>query len=248
MILDKIIYQKIRETYERMNKEGRLPSEAQSKMSDNLDYLRFHLIKILQNPPEENKKDAYIRLYEAIAKELEITRHALMAALDEMNGRPHRYWRIGTNRGQDGRGESVWDFLKDGNYVAIGWTELGDLSDISHDEAGKEEIRERLEDVGYDSTEGNVYPPFKLATEIQEGDLVLALRSLTVLGLGRVVGGYYYKNDDAGPWPHRLPVKWISIGEWTLPRGNTLQPALYEIKNVTNLIEIHWSSVKDWLK
>ena len=66
----------------------------------------------------------------------------------------------------------------------------------------------------------------------------MASRSLTVLGLGRVVGGYYYENNDDDPWPHRIPVEWILLEEWTLPRGNTLQPTLYEIKNVTNLIEI----------
>jgi len=238
MILDEKINRKIRETHERMKNEGRLSSEAQSTTTDNLSYMRFHLIKLLQTPPKENNKYEYISRFEEIAKELGINRQELMATLDEMNGQPHRYWRIGTNRGQDGRGESVWDHLRDGNYVAIGWTELDDLSDITHDEAGKEEIRDRLDDAGYDSTEGNVFPPFKLATEIKKGDLVLASKSLTVLGLGRVNGGYYYKNDDNCPWPHRIPVKWISLEEWTLPRGNTLQPALYEIKNETNLIEI----------
>lgn len=238
MILDETINQKIRETHERMKNEGRLSSEARSTTTDNLSYMRFHLIKLLQTPPKENNKYEYISRFEEIAKELGINRQELMATLDEMNGLPHRYWRIGTNRGQDGRGESVWDHLRDGNYAAIGWTELDDLSDITHDEAGKEEIRDRLDDAGYDSTEGNVFPPFKIATEIKNGDLVLASKSLTVLGLGRVNGGYYYKNDDNCPWPHRIPVKWISFEEWTLPRGNTLQPALYEIKNETNLIEI----------
>lgn len=236
MILDETIYQNIQETHERMRKEGRLSSEAQSKISDDLGHLRFHLIKLLQTPPQENNKDAYISQFEEIAHELGISRYELMATLEEMNGRPYRYWRIGTTEG--GKGESVWDYMKDGNYVSIGWVELGDLSDITHDEAGKEEIRERLDDVGYDSTGGNLSPPFKFATEIREGDLILASRGLTVLGLGRVVGGYYYKNNDADPWPHRLPVEWISLEEWTLPRGNTLQPTLYEIKNMTNLIEI----------
>ncbi len=239
MILNEIIHEKIRDAYEWMKREGRLPSEAQPKMSDDLDYLRFHLIKLLQDPPQENKKDSYINRFEAIAKELGITRHALMATLDEMNGRPHRYWRIGTTGGYKGKGESVWDYMRNGNYVAIGWVELGDLSDITPNEAGKEEVRDRLDDVGYDSTDANVYPPFKFATEIREGDLILASRSLTALGLGRVIGGYYYKNDDDdSPWPHRLPVEWISLEEWTLPRGNTLQPTLYEIKNVENLLEI----------
>ena len=236
MILDKIVYEKIRETYGRLEREGRLPSDSQLKIRDDIGYLRFHLIKLLQTPPQENNKDVYISLFEEIAQELGINRHELMAVLDEMNGQPHRYWRIGTTEG--GKGESVWDYMKDGNYVSIGWVELGDLSDITHDEAGKEEIKERLDDVGYDSTGGNLSPPFKFATEIREGDLILASRGLTALGLGRVVGSYYYKNNDADPWPHRLPVEWISLEEWTLPRGNTLQPTLYEIKNVTNLIEI----------
>jgi predicted Mrr-cat superfamily restriction endonuclease len=207
-------------------------------MNYSTDYLQFHLIKILQEPPQEKKANTYTHLYNSIAQKLGLNQNTLIAVLDEMNGPPHRYWRIGTTAGYKGKGENVWGFMREGNYAAIGWTELDDLSDITPDKAGKEEIRKRLDDAGYDSTNPNVYPPFKFATEIMEGDLILASRSLNVLGLGRVDGCYYYENNDDDSWPHRIPVEWISLEEWTLPRGNVLQPTLYEIKNVTNLIAI----------
>ncbi|MDF0592985.1 AAA family ATPase [Methanotrichaceae archaeon M04Ac] len=244
MILDEKIHRKILEAYEWMNKEKKLSSGVQSNTSDdlvylmreNLGYLRFHLIKMLQNPPQENKLDAYFRQYEAIAQELGISRHSLMSLLEKINGLPHRYWSIATTRGLDWRGERAWDFMRDGFYVSIGWTELGDLSDITPDKAGKEKIREILRNMGYDSTNSRVNPPFKFTTEIKKGDLVVVSR-LSVLGFGRVVGDYYYEKNDADPWPHRIPVEWISFEKWTLPRGR-LQTALYEIKDPINLIEI----------
>lgn len=238
MILDEKIHQKIREAYDRMNKEGRLPSAVKYRTFDDLRFLRFHLIKILQNPPQENNKDSYIRRYSYIAQELGITRHELLATLDEMNGRLHRYWRVGTTRSQERNYRSVWNFMRDGNYVSTGFGGISDLSDIAPNETGKEEIRVRLNEAGIESKDYYVSVLFRFATEIQEGDLVLASRSLKALGVGRVVGRYYYKGNDADPFTHRLPVEWISLEEWTLPSGNNQRPRLFEIHKADWKIEI----------
>lgn len=238
MILDEKIHQKIREAYDRMNKEGRLPSADKCRAFDDLRFLRFHLIKILQNQPQENNKEAYIRLYGDIALELGITRRELLATLDEMNSRLHRYWRVGTTRSQEWNYRSVWNFMRDGNYVSIGSMGIDDLSDIAPNEASKEEIRVRLNEAGYKSTDYMVNIPFRFVTAIQEGDLVLASRSLKVLGIGRVVGRYHYEGNDANPFTHRLPVEWISLEEWTLPSGNKQQPRLFEIHKPEWKIEI----------
>ena len=238
MILDETINQKIRETHERMKNEGRLSSEARSTTTDNLSYMRFHLIKLLQTPPKENNKYEYISRFEEIAKELGINRQELMATLDEMNGRLHRYWRVGTTRSQERNYRSVWNFMRDGNYVSTGFGGISDLSDIAPNETGKEEIRVRLNEAGIESKDYYVSVLFRFATEIQEGDLVLASRSLKALGVGRVVGRYYYKGNDADPFTHRLPVEWISLEEWTLPSGNNQRPRLFEIHKADWKIEI----------
>jgi len=147
---------------------------------------------------------------------------------------PHRYWRIGTTRG--GHGPSMWDILRDGNYVAIGWRELGDLSHITNDESGKGKLRERAISKGAGRSTNLI---FNFVAAIKEGDLVLASEGRTVRGIGRVLGGYHYEKTMEG-WPHRRPVEWLSLKEWRLPntKGYPIQSTLYEIKDPTNIAEI----------
>ena len=90
------------------------------------DYQRFHLIKLLQIPPEGEGRYIVAGRYVAIAHELGIPLNNLTTILNVRHGRPYRYWRIGTSDGMKPRNR--WDVMRDGSCVAIGWPELGDLS------------------------------------------------------------------------------------------------------------------------
>lgn len=200
-------------------------------------YQRFHLIKLLQLPPEGDGRYLVAGRYVAIAGELGIPLNHLTKILNDRNGRPYRYWRIGTKLGGV---DSRWKLMRDTACVAIGWQRVGDLSDIIYNRESKEKLRVKM----------HLYYPtapqmlgrktqevFNFVATISEGDLVLPSDGKRVLGIGRVVGGYAFDPDSDAP--HRRPVEWLSLGEWELSTREGLRTTVHEVrKDVRNLIEI----------
>lgn len=208
----------------------------------NQEWQRFNLIKLLQLPPDGDG------LYLAAGRFVKLANHFgwpmnhLTNALDERNGRPAHYWRIGTRIGE---GESIWPAMRDGGYAAIGWRKLGDLSVLGNADDLKDLIRKKLElecpgDAGTLSRKAGEIRNF--VQRIAEGDIVVAADGQTVLGLGRVPGDSQYRYEDDAPKgaPHRRSVEWISTAEWKLPQPDEgkLTTVFQLRKYDTNLIDI----------
>jgi len=66
----------------------------------NPDYQRFHLIKMLQVPPEGEGRYLCAGRFIAAAHELDIPVNHLTTTLNEFYDMPHAYWRLGTSDGQ----------------------------------------------------------------------------------------------------------------------------------------------------
>jgi len=200
-------------------------------------YQRFHLIKLLQTPPEGDGRYLSAGRYVAIARELGIPLNHLTTMLNRRNGRPYRYWRIGTTLGGQ---ESRWAMMRDTGCVAIGWADLGNLSDTTYNRESKEQIRAALTTL-YPNTPQVIgrktQEIFNFVTVISEGDLVLPSEGKRVLGIGRVVEGYTYAPDV--DMPHQRPVEWLALEEWELQKTEGLQTTVYEIrKDDRNLVAI----------
>ena len=108
----------------------------------NADYQRFHLVKMLQVPPEGDGRYLCAGRYVAAAHELGIPINHLTTTLNHHDGEPHAYWRIGTSDGQQPRNR--WPLMRDGACVAIGWPDLGDLSGYEKDAPSKEKLIQLL--------------------------------------------------------------------------------------------------------
>lgn len=200
------------------------------------DYQRFHLLKMLQMPPEGDGRYVCAGRYVSIGQELGIPLNHLTSILNSFNGRPHRYWRIGTTKGP--KGSSEWKNMRDGGYIAIGWNDLGNLSGISKDKEGKAKILENMEKYypgASGSTTKQANQVFNFITGINEGDLVLASSGMKVLGIGRIEGGYYF--EEGSTFSHCRPVEWLSSDSWDLPEKEGLMTTLHEIKKYPNLVE-----------
>lgn len=200
------------------------------------NYQRFHLVKLLQTLPEGDGRFLCAGRYVRVASELDIPLNHLTAMLNQRNGRPYSYWRIGTKLGGV---TSRWDLMRENNCVVIGWPDLGDLSYVSYNRESKERIRaafakhypndNRL--IGRKTQE-----IFHFITGIAEGDLVLPSDGATVLGIGRVVGEYSFANDSDAP--HRRSVEWLSLTPWKQPSPEGLQTTVYSIrKHSENQVE-----------
>ena len=149
-------------------------------------FQRFNLIKLLQLPPEQEGLYVAAGRFVSLAGEFRWPINHLTASLNERNGKPISYWRIGTRLGQK---ESIWPAMRDGGYVAIGWDALGDLSALADEEDLKEIVRKKLE-VEYPNDprvlsrkSGEIR---NFVQKIAEGDVVIAADGENVVGLGRV--------------------------------------------------------------
>ena len=198
------------------------------------DYQEHQLYKLIKLPGSGRYENA--RYFVGIARQLSISLLDLAHLLHRRSGGPHRYWRVGTT--VDDRSE--WERMRAGGFMAIGWDAIGDLSSVSADGAGKDEIRKRLEQHWPKEAAGTLTKGanqiFQFLNGAQERDLVLAMEGARVRGVGRVVGGYRFQPDD-GPFPHRRAVEWLRDGEWRLPELEGLRTTFVPIKKPANIVE-----------
>lgn len=201
-------------------------------------FQRFYLIKLLQTPVEREGRFTNAGRYVEIAKEFLLPTTILTTLINQINGRPHRYWRIGT-RSND-TGESWWDEMKEGGFVSVGWDKLGDLSWVKYNQESKDRLRRLMSKTYCPNSPAaagrNSNKLFNFATVIGNGDIVLASDGMNIHGIGRVNGEYEFTKET--DWPHRRPVEWLSLETWPLPEREGLLSAVSELRKVPNLLEI----------
>ncbi|MFA5343956.1 MAG: AAA family ATPase [Kiritimatiellia bacterium] len=207
----------------------------------NAKYQRFHLVKLLQKPPEEDGLYVCAGRFLKLATLFGWQVNQLTAVLNERNGPPIRYWRIGTRLGET---ESIWQDMRNGPYVAIGWEKLGDLSELRVAEDVKGEIRKLLEqhypgDPRVVTRKAGEIQNFLMEISEGNGDIAVAADGETVLALGRVMGPYRFENTAPTGAPHRRNVTWVSTAEWKMPVSEGLRTTVFPLKkHVENLMEI----------
>jgi len=201
----------------------------------NLDYQQFQMIKNLQIPPRVQGRYSYAWPFVEMKTDLAIPMNHLTSILNYRNGRPVRYWRIGTHVG----GVLRWDEMRSGNFAAVGWAAIGDLSSLSHDQKSKNALKEMVKQnfdytpvqVGKQSTQ-----LFNFVTTIQEGDILLVSDGADVLGIGKVEGDYYH--EPGSEFSHRRRLQWIDLSPWKMPIPEGLRTTVHEVrKHPENLIE-----------
>lgn len=201
------------------------------------DFQRFHLICLLHEPPAQAGRYVAAGTFASIARELGMSLNHLTAVLNERNGRPHKYYRVGT--GSENARRSEWAGMRDGGYIAIGWGALGDLSGVELTAEGKELLRKRLEQryPNTPSTLGRaVVQLFHFVARMEAGDVVLAADGLTILGIGQIKGDYTY---TSGEFAHRRPVDWLVLKELRQPVAEGLRTTVHELrKHPANLIQV----------
>lgn len=208
----------------------------------NPDYQRFHLIRLLQVPPQGHGRYIAASRFLSIAKEVNCSMNNLTTLLNIRDGGdPYSYWRIGTKLNSDN--QDYWSMMRDGNCVAIGWDNVGNLTGIANDKDGKTAIASKLHsaypDMAATSVGKAAQQMYQFRWTIASKDLVLASDGATVRGVGRVTGGYTY-NPSSG-FPHQLPVAWLSLEEWKQPDQNPdiegKLTTVYRMKRDANLLE-----------
>ena len=201
----------------------------------------YHLIRLLQVPPQEDGRYVCAWRYVALSRDVGIRLDQLSKVLNRRHGRPRRYWRVGTSHSGEPGLRNRWHLMRDGSCVAIGWDRLGDLSDVTRTMEQKNRVRDLIaekypetipQEVGREKEE-----VFSFVANIREDDIVVAMAGSTVLGIGRVTGEYLH--DPTSDFPHRRPVEWLSLAEWQMPQPEGLRRTVRELhRHPDNLVEV----------
>lgn len=138
------------------------------------------------------------------------------------------YWRIGTTEGET-NGESKWQKMVDGKYIAIGWPEIGNLED--QQELNKDVIIGLLKDEGYYPNDNRTASRkageiLTFCESIKTKDVVVAQEGADVLGIGIVQDNYEHIDDDS--FAHIRRVDWKVIGT-NLTNQEGLRTTVYQL-------------------
>jgi restriction system protein len=123
-----------------------------------------------------------------------------------------------------------------GNFVSIGWDEVGDLRALPSDRAALKAVLRS----GYPDAKEGAYPVwagilYRFGTELAPGDLIVSpQKSDRTLNFAEVTGPYYW-DQTAESHRHRVPVRWKKTG---ISRSLFSQDALYEIGSAVTLFRV----------
>ncbi len=136
------------------------------------------------------------------------------------------YWKIAP-----GENASLWNEQLTNGIVAIGWNELGDLTN--------RDMNDIIDDIknNWPDSYSSIVPQIRDFLSIKVGDIVIANKGISrVVGIGRIVGKYQHRPDLA--FHHAYPVEWFNTternitpqkGTWVKTVGKVSQQLFNEI-------------------
>ena len=172
------------------------------------DWQRFHLLKMLQLPPEGHGRYIGAGRFVSAAREVNLSLNQLAATLNAVQSRLHRYWRVGTKDGTSN--VSHWQMMQERDCIAIGWSKLGDLSWVTSKRENLDKLKKQFSakypELIPTTIGRNCSQIAQFIDGMKEGDIVLAADGNTILGIGRVIGQYRYEPEME--FPHQRPIEW----------------------------------------
>ena len=122
-----------------------------------------------------------------------------------------------------------------GNVIAIGWREMGDLSALS---PTRDAFRDKYVDVYPDAKKGSIGTGvgmlYRFLYEIQVGDYIVFPSKIDrMINIGKVEGDYQFVSD-AVEYVQQRKVRWLKH----LPRTAFSQGALYEVGSALTLFAV----------
>lgn len=133
-----------------------------------------------------------------------------------------------------GDGSANWEQDYTDGLMAIGWSNIGDLSDYST----KDEIRAKMKELYGDTSsyKNQVLATWQFANEIKPGDIVFVKKGRRVIvGRGIVQGDYVYA-PERGEYCNIRTVRWTDKGEWIHPDQGVMK-TLTDMTQYTDYIK-----------
>lgn len=139
----------------------------------------------------------------------------------------------GIHAGKTGDASSL--FTKQ-DCVAVGWVDMGDLSQISPDrEAFKQKVSQVYPTIKPGAIPNYAGQLFRFIHEMQIGDLIAYPDKFErKIYLGEVTGAYVYDPNKSSDYPNMRSVKWLG----SFPRTQFSQGALYEVGSAMSFFQV----------
>jgi len=142
----------------------------------------------------------------------------------------HRVWAIAP-----GDGARLWPEFRERHCVAIGWNDVGDLSEYDSKAAILKAI---VDHYGGVNPTNNALACYQFAHEMKPGDFVIAKKGRTqLLGYGVITSDYHFE-PNGFDYEHVRGVEWKLTGSWSIPKEKSTA-----VKTLTD-----FSASREWLK
>ncbi|MEP6951102.1 MAG: AAA family ATPase [Ginsengibacter sp.] len=141
------------------------------------------------------------------------------------------YWLLAA-----GVGGSQWDEFYKSGIAAIGWKEMGDLTEYANRDAMAQTLKKKYpENKG--NNRHNTLALWNFSRDIKKGDIVIAKKGTTdYLGYGVVAGDYEYKQSEA-TFPNQIKVNWVKTGLWPETTGPIVTKILTDITKYPSYVD-----------
>ena len=128
-----------------------------------------------------------------------------------------------------------WDDLYEQGAMAIGWSEIGDLSAYESKAAVQAALCEKSGGEGSHRNDANT--TWQFVHGLEPGDIVFAKKGLTkIVGRGIVTGGYEYDPDAEHEYVNARSVQWTHNGSWEYPAGKAAMKTLTDITRYSDVV------------
>ena len=133
-----------------------------------------------------------------------------------------------------GEGAEIWDECCAKGIMAIGWNEIGDLSQYESKAAMKQAMRERLDPEN--SYTQAAHATWQFVHDMKPGDVVFAKKGVHyIIGRGIVQSEYIF-DDSRSRMKNVRKINWTHKGEWAHP-GQAAIKTLTDITSYTDYVE-----------
>lgn len=134
-----------------------------------------------------------------------------------------------------GDNASNWEEYYNKGIMAIGWSELGDLSLYDKYSDIKSALEIEFGEKG--SYKNDTKATWQFANEMKIGDIVFAKKGMhTLVGRGRVISDYSFDENQDFDSQNIRHIDWTDKGEWEHP-GNAVTKTLTDITSYTNYVQ-----------
>ena len=136
-----------------------------------------------------------------------------------------------------GHGAEKWDEFYGKGIMAIGWGEVGNLSNFS-DKSQLKETMKKAYNLPDRSFKNDAHAAWQFAREMKVGDVIFVKSGMyQIIGRGVVESDYIFDEEQPGYYDNIRKVKWTHKGAWQHPGGQAVLKTLTDITQYTEYVE-----------